>query len=182
MRTGSASAPEPGTANRRRSLEIRVRPALPADLAALNAVIGRAVMTWRLPDRVKRLAMPSYRYHSHDLDHLELLVAECCDGRIVGVAALEEAAPRDLPAGRTGLLLHGLYVDPEEQGCGVGSRLLQAAGASTRARGYDGLLVKAQPDAVGFFAKHGLTRLEATDPARDYPYRFWLEAAAPLDA
>ncbi|WP_245795405.1 hypothetical protein [Thioalkalivibrio denitrificans] len=31
-----------------------------SDLPAINAVIERAVMTWRLPDRVKRLSLPRH--------------------------------------------------------------------------------------------------------------------------
>lgn len=37
-----------------------LRPASPADLGEISALIERAVMTWRLPERVKRLALPSY--------------------------------------------------------------------------------------------------------------------------
>lgn len=153
---------------------VRVRPAGADDLAALNGVIERAVMTWRMAERVKRLSLPSYRYQAHDLDHLHLVVAEDTSHAIVGVAAWEPATPRDLPNGQRGLLLHGLYVDPEHQYRGIGSALLDAAIMATREAGFDGLLVKAQADARGFFARRGLQHLPVEDPARDYPYRFWL--------
>jgi len=153
---------------------VGLRPAHEADLAALNAVVERAFMTWRLPERVKRLSLPSYRYHRHDLGHLQLVVAEDTDNAIVGVAAWEPADPRDLPAGQTGLLLHGLYVDPAKQGHGIGSRLLQAAAAAARERGMNGVLVRAQADADGFFESRGLLRLPVEDPGRHYPHRFWL--------
>lgn len=155
---------------------ILLRPATPLDLDAVNALIERAVMTWQLPERVKRLALPSYRYGEHDLEHLELMVAEHDEHDIVGVAAWEPANPRDLPAGQTGLLLHGLYVDPGHQRQGVGRQLLAAALAAARDQGYDGVLVKAQPDAEPFFLAQGLRRIECSDPARDYPHRFWAEA------
>jgi hypothetical protein len=80
----------------------RLRPAHAADLPALNGVIERAIATWPLPERVKRLTLPSYRYQPHDLDHLHLVVAEDAGGTAVGVAAWEPAHPRDLPAGRRG--------------------------------------------------------------------------------
>ena len=154
----------------------RLRPAAAVDLPAINAVIEGAVMTWELPERVKRLVLPSYRYSRHDLDHLHLVVAEAPDGGIAGVAAWETADQRDVPAGKTGLLLHGLYVDPEQQRRGVGTLLLDAAVSAAREQGVDGLLVKAQPDAVDFFVARGLTRLAVEDPDRDYAHRYWLAA------
>jgi GNAT superfamily N-acetyltransferase len=176
VKTGSASVLDDAAAAVGASAGLRIRPATAADLPFLNGVVERAVMTWKLPERVKRLALPSYRYHAHDLDHQRLLVAEWPDVGIVGVAALEEADPRDLPGALTGLLLHGLYVDPAWQGQGIGSRLLAAACVACRESGHAGLLVKAQPDAAAFFQARGLLRLAVKDPDRDYPYRYWLPA------
>lgn len=157
---------------------IRLRPATPADLGAINAVIERAVMTWKLPERVKRLTLPGYRYSVHDLEHLRVVLAEDADHVVLGVAAWEPASPRDLPAGKTGLLLHGLYVDPPRQRAGTGSRLLEAALHAACEQGFDGLLVKARPEAEGFFLARGLQRLPVSDPGRDYAHRFWKAVAA----
>jgi GNAT superfamily N-acetyltransferase len=143
------------------------------DLAALNGVIERAIMTWQLPERVKRLSLPSYRYHTHDLDHLHLVVAEDADHAVIGVAAWTPAHPRDLRTGEHGLLLHGLYVDPAYQRRGVGARLLDAVETAAQAQGLDGVLAKAQADAVAFFEASGWQRLPIEDPKRDYPHRFW---------
>jgi predicted N-acetyltransferase YhbS len=154
-----------------------LRPATPADLDAINTVIERAVMTWNLPERVKRLTLPSCRYQPHDLDHLRIVVAEDASRAVVGVAAWEPASSRDLPAGKTGLLLHGLYVDPAQQRAGIGRRLLDAAVEAAREQGFNGLLVKAQLDAERFFLARGLERLPVHDPKRDYPHRFWTEIA-----
>lgn len=154
--------------------DLALRLATPADLDPVNAVVEAAVMSWSLPERVKRLSLPSYRYHAHDLDHLHLVVAETSAEGIVGVAAWEPADPGDAPVGTKALLLHGIYVLPELQRGGIGSRLLEAAVEAARHAGYDGLLVKANPDAQAFFAARGLDLLPVEDPARDYPYRYWL--------
>ncbi len=154
---------------------INLRPANKADLAAINRVIERAVQTWNLPERVKRLALPTYLYNEHDLDHLHLIIAEDSAAGVIGVAAWEDAAPRDCPQGRRGLLLHSLYVDPDRQHRGTGSRLLSAAAGAAREQGYDGLLVKAQAGAEGFFRSRGLQHLAVADASRDYPNRFWLD-------
>jgi GNAT superfamily N-acetyltransferase len=130
-------------------------------------------MTWRLPDRVKRLSLPLYRYAPFDLDHLQVMLAESPDGVPVGVVAWEPADPADLPQGKSGLFLHGLYVEPKRQHQGIGSQLLAAAGQAARMQGLDGILVKAQPDAQGFFLGRGLTRLDVEDADRHYPHRFW---------
>lgn len=154
-----------------------LRPAVPGDLERINVLIGRAVMTWALPERVKRLALPLYHYDRQDLEHLRILVATEGSAALVGVAAWEPADPRDCPQGRRGLLLHGLYVDPDRQGLGLGSRLLAAAASAARDQRYDGLLVKAQADAVGFFRARGLEPLPCEEPNRDYPNRFWWDLA-----
>ena len=155
----------------------RLRPANTADLAAINRVIERAVQTWNLPERVKRLALPTYLYTEHDLQHLHLIIAEDGVAGVIGVAAWEDAAARDCPRGRRGLLLHGLYVDPDHQRRGTGTRLLSAAIATAREQGYDGFLVKAQADAAGFFRSRRLQQLAVADANRDYPNRFWLDLA-----
>jgi GNAT superfamily N-acetyltransferase len=132
-------------------------------------------MSWRLPERVKRLAMPTYRYGPVDLAHMGVVVAEDGDAGVVGVAAWEEAARRDCPRGRRALLLQGIYVDPDRHRRGLGARLLAASAEAARRQGLDGVLVKAQPDAIGFFEAQGLSRLPVEDPERDYPHRYWLD-------
>jgi len=153
---------------------ITLRPATGRDLEAVNAVIERAVMSWVLPERVKRLSLTTYCYTPLDLEHLDVVVLERGRGDIVGVAAWEPAEPEDTPQG-SGLLLHGIYVDPAAHGRGGGTRLLAAAQAAARERGCAGVLVKAQRGAEGFFAGHGFRKLPVGDPERDYPHRYWLD-------
>lgn len=152
--------------------EPTLRQATVADLPAINTVIAAAVMRWDLPERVKRLALPSYQYDAHDLAHLQLWAADTAQG-LVGVAALETLQNQDQPEGRSGLLLHGLYVHPEHQQQGIGTRLLQLAEQQVRERGFDGLLVKAQSGAGDFFAARGMQALKVNDHQRDYQNRYW---------
>lgn len=132
-------------------------------------------MGWNLPERVKRLSLDSYRYRDHDLEHLQLAVAGNPLGRIAGVAAWGPAEAGDSPAAKAALLLHGLYVAPDSQGRGIGTLLIQEALAAATAAGLDGLLVKAQAQAAGYFRAQGFVHLPVIDSSRDYPYRYWME-------
>ncbi|MGD8309032.1 MAG: GNAT family N-acetyltransferase [Chromatiales bacterium] len=154
-------------------MEIELSAGGPEDLDAANEIVRRALRTWDLPERVKRLSEPLYLYGPGDLDALDLVLA-ARHGRLVGVAAWEPASRDDTPGGRGGLLLHGIYVDPDAWGSGVGKRLLEAAHEAAGKRGLDGVLVKAQRGAEGFFLGRGFERLPVNDPSRDYPYRLWL--------
>ena len=155
--------------------EITLRPAEPDDLDKVNAVIESCVMGWDLPERVKRLSLSSYQYFPHDLQHLDLLLAIIPGEELAGVAAWELAAASELPENREGMLLHGLYVALDNQRRGVGSLLLNAVLEEVRSRNLGGLLVKAQPDAVGFFKTQGFVHLPVGNTDRDYPYRWWKE-------
>jgi N-acetylglutamate synthase-like GNAT family acetyltransferase len=150
---------------------INIRPANVDDLIALNRVVEAAVMSWYLPERVKRLALPSYRYNEMDLNYYSLAVIEE-DEKIVAIAAWDrEAHPGK--QGSKGLLLHGIYVHPGHQRRGIGSRLFTEAENAARDLELDGVLVKAQNDAVEFFLAQGMQKLQAEDQQRDYENRYW---------
>ena len=150
-----------------------LRPASPFDLLAVHGLIESAIYTWEVAERVKRLCVPLYRYSEHDLDFLDLVVAEAEPIGIVGVAAWEEADAGDTPAGHSALLLHGIYVAPDQHRKGIGARLFEAVEMAASLRGFDGVLVKAQPGAGDFFRALGLERVPVQDCSRDYPHRFW---------
>ncbi len=152
---------------------INVRPAVQDDLESINCVIEAAVMGWHLPERVKRLSLPSYRYTGMDLNYLETVVAEDDRQNIVGIAAWEPAEVKDTPAGQTALLLHGIYVAPSHHRRGIGRRLLRVAEQAVRNYRYSGLVVKAHANAGEFFVAQGMSKLQVEDPQRDYANRFW---------
>ena len=164
------------TNNTARAAEIRIRSGHIDDLEAINTVIEAAVMGWSLPERVKRLSLPSYRYDVIDLDHLDLAVAQVGE-RIVGVAAWEPAEQGEVPGQDAVVLLHGLYVHPDWQARGIGRALLGSAREAAVAQGAVGLLVKAQSEATSFFAAAGLEPLPVRDGERDYAHRYWWSLA-----
>ena len=128
------------------------------DLDAINCLIERAVATWNLPERVKRLALPTYRYTPLDLQALTILAAYR-GATLVGVAAWESTEPEASP----GLALHGLFVDPQWWGGGIGTALLARVEQSAREQGFKRVIVKAQPGATGFFLRHGFQAATSAD-------------------
>jgi hypothetical protein len=80
-------------------IDIKLRRLASVDLDAANAVVEAAIMTWDLPERVKRLSLASYRYNVHDLEHLTIMGALDAAEAIVGVAAWEPASAADTPDG-----------------------------------------------------------------------------------
>lgn len=127
---------------------LSIRPAQPDELDRINALVERAVDTWDLPARVKRLALSSYRYTVLDLKALSI-VGAWHDERLLGVVAWERAN------GDSGWSLHGLYVDPQCWGRGVGSALLRHVERALSEYGRSTLWVKAQAGARAFFVQRG---------------------------
>lgn len=159
-----------------RNPTVHIRKATVDDLEAINQLIGRAIATWTLSDRVKRLSLPSYLYDAIDFDHLDVALVEE-GGTVLAVATHQSADPADLPEGKTGLLLHGLYVTPDAWGRGLGRMLLQDCARAAQQQRLNGVLVKASRDSQGFFTHLGLRQLPVSDPRRDYARRYWLEVA-----
>ena len=153
-----------------------IRSANHNDLDDINHVIEEAIMTWELPERVKRLSLTSYMYTNLDFDHLEMVVAQDDRQSIIGLAAWEQADAKDTPSGHTALALHGIYVNPSHHHQGIGRQLFRHAQQAVRKHHYDGLLVKAQNYAKGFFISQGMTRLPVENPMRQFANRFWKSA------
>ena len=142
------------------------------DLELINQVIDDAVMSWPVSERNKRLSVPVLRYDQQDFRQYRFLLYKDV-GRVVGVAAWD-AENMLVTVNGCGHLLHGLYIAPSYQGRGYGRRLMEEVFLASEMLGADGLLVKAQKVAVGFFRHCGLTVLPAQD-STDYPYMFWYQ-------
>ena len=150
-----------------------IRPGSLEDIDQINQVLEQAVMSWDLPDRVKRLAIPSYRYHAYDMNSMSFYLAENASGGVNGVAALEAIPSSEGHQNTPSMLLHGLYVIPECHHRGIGRQLLSAAEAHAQREGFSGLMVKAQPEAKAFFSRNGYKELAVEDARKDYQYRLW---------
>ncbi len=153
---------------------VALRSARPDDLDPINTLVAEAIEDWPLPERVRRLALPAYRYTEADFMFLEVRVVESA-GQVLGVAAWEHAGPRELPDGVSdGLLLHGLYVARAARRMGIGSQLVDTCRAAAREVGVAGVLVKAQGSAAGFFEAMGFIPVPVRDRDRDYEQRYWI--------
>jgi N-acetylglutamate synthase-like GNAT family acetyltransferase len=125
-----------------------------------------------LPERVKRLSLPSCRYNKHDLKTIELMVTEGDNQNIIGVAAWEPANPKDASVAHNTLLLHGIYVQPALYHHDIGQQLLCAAEQAAIEQGCDALQVKAQSSASGFFLAQGMQPLDIENEQHDYAHRY----------
>jgi len=165
------------------------------DLDCINNVVAAAVMSWPMPERIKRLSVPVLSYDSEDFKHYRFVVyrqggeikggevkggevkgGEVKGGEVKGVAAWNPEAPLVTELG-TGRLLHGLYISPDCQGRGYGRDLMAAVLSEAMTLGAEGLVIKAERPSIGFFEHCGLQPLSATG-ATDYPYQFWYQARA----
>jgi len=118
-------------------------------------------MQWDLPDRVKRLSLSSFHYDALDLQHMDIHVATDDEQIIVGVVACEMTDSPDA------MLLHGIFVRPNEQHQGVGTLLLKTLEQSLSSSRVKTLLVKPQKEAMSFFQGLGFER-EKTNHSHQY--------------
>jgi len=148
-------------------MDIKIRPANISDLDAINQLIESAIMIWNLPQRVKRLSLSSVTYSEHDFQHYQITVAEISN-TLTGVLILDHDTYRKEKT----CLIHGIYVDPEWQKKGIGTRLLKEAETLALAKKSMKILVKAQRDAQDFFIASGMNRIPVEKEQNDYAMRY----------
>lgn len=151
---------------------IQIVSAKESDLDKINQVIEAAIMKWDLPERVKRLSLPSYFYNAQDIKHLEIIVAKQA-AEIIAVAGWELADIKNTPSHQAALLLHGLYVHPLEQNQGIAKKLIQAATHAAYSQHLSGILVKAHKDAVNFFINQQFKKINSKTSVNQYENLLW---------
>ncbi|KHN66804.1 GCN5 family acetyltransferase [Acinetobacter calcoaceticus] len=82
--------------------------------------------------------------------------------KLVGVSVVSNQIIADYPHAK---LLHYFYVDADQQGQGIGAKLMQAAKESAKQLGGNQLYISATPSrrTVDFYIKHGAQPLSAPD-------------------
>ncbi|NCF45322.1 MAG: GNAT family N-acetyltransferase [Proteobacteria bacterium] len=165
-------------------------PMVAGQLEAVNAVIARAVKSWPTTSRLKRLAMAPLQYRSTDLQDFEFLLcykAHAC----VGIAVWQPDTPLALqqtPSGEgveegektvNAVLLHGLFVSAQAQGCGIGGLLLDELTRRARQKQFAGIFVRAERFSTSYFEQKGFRQLNDGEELglvpTNYPHRFLLD-------
>jgi len=162
------------------------------DLEAVNAVIAKAIQSWPTTSRLKRLAMEPLQYRSTDLQDFEFLLcykAHAC----LGIAVWQPDTPLTLQQLQSGeelgeckkvasaVLLHGLFVSVQAQGCGIGGLLLDELTRRARQKEFAGIFVRAERFSTSYFEQKGFRQLYDGEelglvPA-NYPHRFLMDVS-----
>jgi GNAT superfamily N-acetyltransferase len=134
------------------TVTIELRPALPAEAAALTALALRAKASWGYPPewiaewRDALTVSPEYIARHR--------VVKAVEGtRMLGFYALIRQPD--------GWLLDHLWVEPGAMRSGIGRRLVQHALAAAQRHGGGPVLIESDPNAEGFYLRMGAVRIGA---------------------
>ena len=132
----------------------QIRPAEAADAPFLSAIARDAKASWGYSEEWLDAWAPQLTISpSYIKRHLVLVFLE--HGIALGFVSLESL----LDTGEVG----HLWVHPGHQGRGIGNHLMAAALDRARQAGCRELLVLSDPNAVGFYEKHGAIQVGEED-------------------
>lgn len=132
-----------------------IRPATPADIATIRALIVELAVYEREPDAVKASEADLAAALFGDRPLAEAVLAEV-DGVAVGLALF--FTNFSTWAGKGGLYLEDLFVRPEARGAGIGKALLVHLAGIAVARGYgrfEWSVLDWNTPAIGFYKALG---------------------------
>lgn len=129
---------------------LSVRPAKLGDAEALTSIALLSKGSWGYPDEYLQLWKDELTITGAYIDAHVVWCAEQ-GGTVVGFYSLTQVAE--------GLELDFLYLLPDHMGQGVGSALLRHAMEHARAMGVQSLRIVSDPNAEGFYTKHGARRI-----------------------
>jgi GNAT superfamily N-acetyltransferase len=127
-----------------------IRPARAGEAATLTALALRSKAHWGYDAAFMARVRPILTFSEDDLVASPVYVLDA-DGTAVGMYRLTGAPP-------TGEL-EDLWLDPSAIGQGGGRRMFNHALATARTLGFDELTIEAEPNAEGFYAAMGATRV-----------------------
>ena len=143
-----------------------IRPEVPADHAAIAAVLAAAFGSTAEAELVERIrASPNH--------HPEYALVAELDGRVAGHVMVSDVTLRDGDAERTILSLAPLAVAPEVHGQGIGSALVRDVAGRVDADGHPLIVLEGSPV---YYARFGFT------DARGHDIRIHLPDWAPPEA
>jgi GNAT superfamily N-acetyltransferase len=141
-----------------------LRPANPADAAALTDLAMRAKAYWGYDAAFMEACRPELTISPNYIQNCVVRAMDSGDGP-VGFYSLE-------PHGAEVELVH-LFVDPAALGRGHGKRLWANAVDTARALGYVAMLITSDPFAEGFYLAMGAGRIgeiaSSVRPGRELP-------------
>jgi len=132
---------------------LRVRPALPAEAAALTALCLRSKAHWGYDAAFIRQSVAALTITPVMIAGGRVLAAEDMRGNLLGVAAVGERQAD----GKCDLAL--LFVEPGAIGGGIGRRLFTAAAQLVADEGAVGLSILSDPFAEAFYRRMGAVRV-----------------------
>lgn len=138
-----------------------VRPEAPSDAPAIDAVVTTAFLSAPHRSGTEAAIVRALR----DAGALALSLVAVADGELIGHVAASPVTITSVPSGWYGL--GPVAVLPQEQGRGVGSRLVEQALRRLRQQGAAGCVLVGEPafySRFGFAARPGLV-LEGVPPA-----------------
>ena len=129
---------------------VAVRPAKSSEAEALTSIALLSKGSWGYPDEYLQLWEDELTITDA---YISAHVVWCAErgGTVVGFYSLTQIAE--------GLELDFLYLLPDHMGQGVGSALLRHATEQAREMGVRSLRIVSDPNAEGFYTKHGALRV-----------------------
>lgn len=153
---------------------LTIRPATPADLPAINAIynyyVTRSTCTYQLEEETAAARQTWFEHHG--AEH-PVIVAER-EGAIVGWGSLSRFHPR---AAFCHTVENSVYVQHDQQRCGIGSRLLDDLITRAAACGHHAILAGIDREQTGSLALHARHGFVEVGRYREVGFKFgrWLD-------
>ena len=157
---------------------MRIRPAMMADLPAINAIYNHYVLhstaTYQTEPSTpqQRLAW----FEEHDPEHPVLVMEEAEEGEVIGWGALSRFHPREAFA-RT--VEDSIYLRPEYRRKGLGRAMLGELMVAARGHGHRTIVAVISADQVASVKLHAAMGFTQVGLLREVGHKFgqWLDAA-----